>query len=151
MRQAFLPASLAWYIAVSARAIRSSALSAWSGKTAMPSELVSRRLWPSYWKRTSAIARVMRSASTRSISADISGTRIANSSPPRRENSSLRRTCPATSPATRISIASPARWPKVSLMYLNSSRSKNSSATRVSWRWASAIMRASSSLKRWRL
>ena len=94
----------------------------------------------------------MRSAARdASASSSSSSRRMVNSSPPRRATVSPARTHDFRRSATSTSKASPAWWPRLSLITLKLSRSRNSTATRCFRRSACATARWSRSRKRVRL
>jgi hypothetical protein len=70
-----------------------------------------------------AISRRIRSAISNAWSTLVSGSRIANSSPPNRAGTSKWRSCARNTSAIPRSTASPARWPYVLLTSRRRSRS----------------------------
>ena len=81
------------------------------------------------WKGRLKVRSTRSATATASCSSTMSSQRIANSSPPKRATISCRRSeCRSRSATATISL-SPAGWPRLSLMTLKRSRSRNSTAT----------------------
>ena len=124
-----LPSRLAMYIAASASRIISSAPAVPSApSTEMPmlqrraiSRCPARIGWESASSSRSAVSAASWALSTSSSS-------TANSSPPKRAAVSAPRTLESRRRATSMSTSSPAAWPRLSLISLKSSRSRNSTA-----------------------
>ena len=133
-RWATPPACLAEYMARSARRNSSSASSAPGLARAIPMLADMRTICSRRWKARSAEATALVATSdamvsARTASAPRRGSRITNSSPPRRATKSSGRSWSARRPATCWSSRSPREWPRESFTRLNPSRSTNSRAT----------------------
>ena len=137
------PSSLAWYIAASASRSNSSGRSSPDVANAMPTLAptnisVPRTTIGRIDGREEPLGDLDRHARARCRSGR-SSHRIVNSSPPNRATVSPGRITASSVRATATSSSSPASWPRLSLMFLKRSRSRNATPTLDFVRWQRAI------------
>ncbi len=120
--------SFAWYIAMSALWSRVATLSPCSGASAIPVVAVTASVIPSMFIGLEIAASRSRTMPRASSGPMMSGTTIANSSPPSRATVARPLLARTRHSATSHSSRSPVSWPSVSLTSLKRSRSNRAIA-----------------------